>query len=91
MAAVAGSNIVAFKSAATSAKFGDRKIGQFRQWSTVPVQAQPPPCLELKRRWSSSLASSGTIFHVSVIVFSNVCFSCVLGVKNWIDYNSGRS
>ncbi|KAJ4710904.1 3-oxoacyl-[acyl-carrier-protein] reductase [Melia azedarach] len=67
MAAVAGSNIVAFKSAATSAKFGDRKIGQFRQWSTVPVQAQPPPCLELKRRWSSSLASSGARAQVATI------------------------
>ncbi|KAK1575673.1 hypothetical protein Q3G72_007452 [Acer saccharum] len=59
MAAVAGSNIVAFKSAAISRKFGDRKSGQFRhQWS--PVSVQPRPCVGLQSRRSSSFASSVT-------------------------------
>lgn len=69
MAAVAGSNIVAFKSAATSAKFGDRKIPQFRQWSPVQVKALPRPSVELKSRWNSSFPSSGTVSSCS-------CFLC---------------
>ncbi|ESR51348.1 hypothetical protein CICLE_v10032120mg [Citrus x clementina] len=67
MAAVAGSNIVAFKSAAASAKFGDRKIPQFRQWSPVQVKALPRPSVELKRRWNSSFASSGIRAQVATI------------------------
>lgn len=69
MAAVAGSNIVAFKSAAASAKFGDRKIPQFRQWSPVQVKALPRPSVELKRRWNSSFASSGTVSSCSRFQF----------------------
>lgn len=67
MAAVAGSSIVSFKSAATSAKFGDRKIPQFRQWSPVQVKALPRPSVELKRRWNSSFASSGIRAQVATI------------------------
>ncbi|GAY44036.1 hypothetical protein CUMW_079180 [Citrus unshiu] len=67
MAAVAGSNIVAFKSAATSAKFGDRKIPQFRQWSPVQVKALPRPSVELKSRWNSSFPSSGIRAQVATI------------------------
>ncbi|KAK1576113.1 hypothetical protein Q3G72_011068 [Acer saccharum] len=66
MAAVAGSNIVAFKSAAISRKFGDRKAGQFRhQWS--PVSVQPRPCVGLQSRRSSSFASSGMKAQVATV------------------------
>ncbi|KAK2636705.1 hypothetical protein Ddye_031497 [Dipteronia dyeriana] len=66
MAAVAGSNIVAFKSAAISRKFGDRKAGQFRhQWSPVSVQSRP--CVGLQSRRSSSLASSGVRAQVATV------------------------
>ncbi|KAK3223573.1 hypothetical protein Dsin_010598 [Dipteronia sinensis] len=66
MAAVAGSNIVAFKSAAISRKFGDRKAGQFRhQWS--PVSVQPRPCVGLQSRRNSSFTSSGVRAQVATV------------------------
>ncbi|XP_031269923.1 3-oxoacyl-[acyl-carrier-protein] reductase 4-like isoform X2 [Pistacia vera] len=67
MAAVAGSNIVAFKSAAISAKFAEQKLGQFRQWS--PVQAPSRPCvgLQCRRGSSRSFISSGVRAQVATI------------------------
>ena len=65
MAALAGSNIVAFKSAAVSGKLGDRKVGQFRQWS--PVSVQPRPCVGLHSRRSSSFSSSGVRAQVATV------------------------
>ncbi|KAJ0096104.1 hypothetical protein Patl1_16870 [Pistacia atlantica] len=68
MAAVAGSNIVAFKSAAISAKFAEQKLGQFRQWS--PVQAPSRPCVGLQCRRGSSrsfISSAGVRAQVATI------------------------
>ncbi|XP_044490886.1 3-oxoacyl-[acyl-carrier-protein] reductase 4-like isoform X2 [Mangifera indica] len=67
MAAVAGSNVVTFKSAAISAKLSDQKLGQFRQWS--PVQAPSRPCVRLQcRRGSSrSFTSSGVRALVATV------------------------
>ncbi|KAI9169203.1 hypothetical protein LWI28_008867 [Acer negundo] len=66
MAAVAGSNIVAFKSAAISRNFGDRKAGQSRhQWS--PVSVQPRPYVGIQSRRSSSFASSGVRAQVATV------------------------
>ncbi|TXG70705.1 hypothetical protein EZV62_005640 [Acer yangbiense] len=65
MATVAGSNIVAFKSAAISMKFGDRKSGQFRHQCS-PVSVQPWPCVGLQSRRSSSFTSSGVRAQVRV-------------------------
>ncbi|KAJ0037558.1 hypothetical protein Pint_23662 [Pistacia integerrima] len=68
MAAVAGSNIVAFKSAAISAKFAEQKLGQFRQWS--PVQAPSRPCVGLQCRSGSGrsfISSAGVRAQVATI------------------------
>lgn len=66
MAAVAGSNIVAFKSPAISAgKSVDRKVGHLPQWS--PVSVQPRPCVALQSRRSSSFASSGVRAQVATV------------------------
>ncbi|KAF5746490.1 beta-ketoacyl-ACP reductase [Tripterygium wilfordii] len=84
MAAVAGSNVVAFKSVATSAKSwgsGDRRIVQLGQWSPVSTgirSGQVWPRIELQCRSRSLFSTSGaraqvaTVEHASTEAVKNV-------------------
>lgn len=71
MATIAGSDLVALRSAGIAAKVGssgDSKFCQLRQCSSVSVgSGQVRPCVRLQCRSKSSLASSGNgnfLLHV---------------------------
>ncbi|GKV14700.1 hypothetical protein SLEP1_g25532 [Rubroshorea leprosula] len=70
MAAVAGSNIVAFRSVAKLADSIDRRIGQVRQWSPITdgvgsVQSRSRIALHCRSR-SSIVLSSPVVMHTGV-------------------------
>ncbi|OMO81430.1 Short-chain dehydrogenase/reductase SDR [Corchorus olitorius] len=70
MAAVAGSNVVAFKSVSKLGDCSDRKSVQFRQWSPISggvgsVQARP--CIGLQCRSRRSFASSGVRAQIATV------------------------
>ncbi|GLT65348.1 hypothetical protein SLA2020_377860 [Shorea laevis] len=70
MAAVAGSNVVAFRSVAKLGDSGDRRIGQVRQWSPITdgvgsVQSRSRIALHCRSR-SSIVSSSPVVMHTGV-------------------------
>ncbi|KAF5443517.1 hypothetical protein F2P56_036067, partial [Juglans regia] len=67
---IAGSDVVAFRSAARFGCPGDRKFGQFRQWSPTlggVRSAHARPCVGLRCRSKGSFTSSGVRAQVTTL------------------------